>query len=120
MMEQAIILFAILLLCHFLADFPLQGEYVAKNKSPLSGTPEWRYILFSHGFIHGGLTLIVLLYFGVVPMIALVVSGIEVALHCWIDARKCRLNLTYLEDQALHILTKAAIALITLTEGIYV
>ena len=49
-------LFLLLGFGHMLADFPLQGDFLAKaknHKSPVPGTP-WAYALFAHAAICGG------------------------------------------------------------------
>lgn len=82
---------------HMLADYPLQGDFLAKAKNqmaPIPGVP-WRQALVAHAVIHG---------VGVAAITGSVVLGIsEVAAHMYIDAEKCRDNLSFNEDQAWHI-----------------
>lgn len=52
--------YLLLLFGHCLADFPLQGEYLAKNKNHLiNPTGVWVICLFTHGMIHAGMVFII-------------------------------------------------------------
>lgn len=45
-----------LIALHFLCDFPLQGDFLARGKNhraPLPGVP-WQICLLAHSFIHAG------------------------------------------------------------------
>lgn len=98
----------ILLFLHFLADFSLQSEAMAKGKNrhfKPEYVPEgqkykitWFYWLIAHAFIQGGL---IFIFFPIV-WIAL----IEVVFHFLLDFFKCD-NITNPHiDQGLHILLR--------------
>jgi hypothetical protein len=51
-----VILFFWLIFGHCLADYPLQGDFLARGKNqtaPLPGVP-WQVALFAHSMIHAG------------------------------------------------------------------
>lgn len=93
-------LFFTLLVGHALADYPLQGEFLARAKSrmaPMPGVP-WYHALAAHALIHGGA---VALLTGVWWL-----GVIETVCHAWIDDRRCCGRLSFNADQALHIACK--------------
>ena len=94
-MEILITVFLLLLTVHWVADYPLQGEFLAnaKQKGPLRV-----YHLIAHSGIHAGAVL-------------LVTGSIFIALFEWIahtiiDELKVRGITNFAQDQALHILCK--------------
>lgn len=96
-----------LLLCagHWLADYPLQSDFLVKAK--VEG-PLRAYHLVAHAGIHGAVVLLVTGH---------VLLGLaEWALHVLIDEAKIRRKISFAQDQALHLLCKllwlvAAVAL---------
>lgn len=100
-------MFWIILLCHFIADYPLQtGGMVAAKKTPLG--------LITHVYIHWIVMLVVL--YGVLdfPVITGMTLALAVSLfHLVIDFWKnvlCNLKpdwviINYLQDQILHLLS---------------
>ena len=75
--------FFILLAAHCLADFPLQGDFLAKIKDPSRNTPEfWMTGLFSHSMIHAGAVLLITGY--------LSLALVQLFTHFAIDYSKCR------------------------------
>lgn len=99
--------FALLVFGHMLADYPLQGDFLARGKNvsaPLPGVP-WSLILISHAIIHGGVVLVLTgsLWLGLAETIA----------HTLIDHAKCSGRLgsnpsrAFIIDQAMHIACKA-------------
>ena len=87
-----------LLLCaHALADFPLQGDFLAsaKNRHTAMGRGLWPECLTAHAFIHGGF---VYLITG-----SLLLGLLEVLAHWVIDFGKCELWYSFRVDQLLHI-----------------
>lgn len=105
--EGFVLLFA-LLIGHMLADYPLQGDFLAVHKNRHVSQPAsaeypdklWIHCLLGHSFIHGGL---VWLISG-----RLVLAIAEVVLHCVLDFVKCERWTSYTVDQAMHALCKAA------------
>lgn len=98
-MDVLVLLFW-LLVGHALADYPLQGDFLAKAKnhrSPIPGV-DWWIALANHALIHGG-------------AVALVTGSVtlglaETGVHCWIDWLKCDGRTTFRTDQALHVACK--------------
>lgn len=95
-----------LLGAHFLCDFALQGDYMARAKKP-RGALEWPWAFFGHGIIHGAAVTLITQS----PWLGLA----EVFFHCWIDAAKCEGFISYHVDQWLHIACKAVWLVLTLT-----
>lgn len=89
-----------LLFWHALADYPLQGDFLAKAKNPeapLPGTPWWQALL-AHSAIHAG---------GVAFFTGSIILGLlELIAHALIDYSKCRGWITFNFDQTLHVLCK--------------
>ncbi|WP_449468054.1 DUF3307 domain-containing protein [Stenotrophomonas humi] len=102
-------MFVLLLVAHALADYPLQGEFLARAKSrfvPVPGVP-WYQALGAHAVIHGG----------AVAWItgSLLLGALEVVGHMLIDDLKCGHRISYNVDQLLHVACKVLwIALIVL------
>lgn len=87
--------------CHALADYPLQGDFLAKGKNrttPIPGCPWWQ-LLSAHAVIHG-------LFVGAVTKRPLL-GVAEAVIHAITDDAKCRGRLSYNQDQAIHIVCKA-------------
>ena len=86
-----------LIAAHALADYPLQGDFLAKAKNrtaPIPGVPWWQ-ALGAHVTIQGA-------------FVALI-TGIwwlfvaEAAIHWLTDDAKCRGKISFNTDQAIHI-----------------
>lgn len=95
-------MFAALIAGHALCDYPLQGDFLAKGKNrtaPIPGMPWWQ-LLGAHAAIHGGAV-------GLITGIWWI-GLLEFAAHFVIDDLKCRSRLSFNQDQALHVLCKAA------------
>jgi len=100
------ILFA-LIVGHSLADYPLQGDFLATAKNPNTdlGRIFWPHALFAHSMIHAG-------------FVALITGSIwlgiaEAVIHGLTDLAKCERKITLTGDQAIHFACKlvwAAIA----------
>lgn len=93
----------ILMICaHAVADYPLQGDFLAKAKNhtaPIPGVP-WYQALLAHSAIHAGA---VLLITGSVTL-----SLAEFVIHTATDYAKCAGKIGYNTDQAIHIACKVA------------
>lgn len=94
-------LFLALCVGHALADYPLQGDFLAKAKNasaPIPGVP-WYQALGAHAVIHGGFVgfLTGLWWLGVV----------EAIIHAATDHAKCRGRISFNTDQTIHIACKA-------------
>jgi hypothetical protein len=91
----------LLVLAHFVCDFSLQSDRMAREKVPGSDrTLNWRWWLLGHSSSHG---LAVALITGV-PLLGVA----ETALHGLIDWCKGRYRLSMTIDQSLHLLCKLA------------
>lgn len=93
--------FLLMLAWHALADYPLQGDFLAKAKNrttPIPGVP-WYQALGAHAAIHGA---------GVGVVTGSVWLGLaEFVLHALIDDTKCKGRIGFNTDQGLHFACKA-------------
>lgn len=99
--------FSLLMVAHFIADYPLQGEFLAKGKNrtaPIPGVP-WQHPLTAHAVIHGG-------FVGLITG-ELWLGFAEAVAHWIIDDAKCRGKFGYNADQALHAVCKVVWAVIS-------
>lgn len=104
------ITFFMMMVWHAIADYPLQGDFLAKAKNrtaPIPGVP-WYQALGAHAAIHAG---------GVGVITGSVWLGLaEFVAHFLIDDAKCKGRIGFNTDQALHVICKAAWALIAIYE----
>lgn len=100
--------FLILLTLHFLADFPLQGEFLAMGKNSRTNPPEvWITCLLAHCVIHAGLV------FMFTEELSL--AAIMFVTHAGIDMLKSNGDLgegpeAFARDQIMHVAIVAVIA----------
>lgn len=100
---------------HFVADFHLQSDFIAKNKRPGS-SPIWHWVLTAHSLLHG-----VMVAFVLNPLFGL----FEALTHGLIDYSKesGRLgtgNKGFIMDQSLHLGLKAIwLGIWVLSPGIF-
>ena len=86
-----LLLFTLLLICHFLADFtPLSTGWMLSAKQ--FGIPLFPILV--HAAVHAVLMLIVLLFFAE-PMQALLLAAIQLTAHFLIDTWKGRMSLWF-------------------------
>lgn len=93
---------------HFLCDYPLQGDFIGKNKNrhtpaithinPGMKPIPWWHLMTAHSFIHAGS---VLLITG-----RLELAIFELVAHFCIDCMKCEGWTDINIDQSLHIICK--------------
>ena len=93
-------MFFLLLAAHFLADYPLQGDFLsrAKNRAaPIQGVP-WYQALGAHAAIHGAFVGVItgIWWLGLCEMVA----------HAAIDDAKCTGRISFNQDQTLHLICK--------------
>lgn len=86
---------------HALADYPLQGDFLANGKNrtkPIPGVP-WQQLLFAHAAIHGAVVALVtgIWWLGIAEMV----------IHAVTDDAKCRGKISFNTDQAVHYVCKA-------------
>ena len=95
-----LVMFGLLLFCHALADYPLQGDFLSRAKNrfnPIVGVP-WYHGLFSHAAIHAG-------FVGIITG-SLVIGLAEFVVHAYTDDTKCRGRISYDQDQLIHVACK--------------
>jgi len=96
---------------HAVADFPLQGDFIARGKNrhtphpPLADGGEdrsriWIYLMAAHCLIHAGFVWAISGLF--------VLALAEFVLHFVIDVFKCEGITSFAVDQWLHLLSKVA------------
>lgn len=108
-MEIFISTFFLLLFAHFLGDFSLQNDFVAKTKNPtLAPIEVWPIVLFAHAMVHAGLVYLV--------VHSILLSMVQLFTHITIDYAKCTGHLggkhSFFVDQLLHIAVLLFIAII--------
>ena len=103
-MVELLMLFVTLLCTHFLLDFAIQGDFVAKYKARIvddSNNVMWKWVLTAHAASH---TLPVLI------LTQSVLLGLLMFIsHFVIDFLKCEQKINFNQDQTLHILVIAVI-----------
>jgi hypothetical protein len=101
-----VVLFFWLMVGHSLADYPLQGDFLAqgKNRHTEIGKVFWPHAIFAHSMIHGGF---VALFTGSIWL-----GLAEVAVHAITDLLKCDNWIGLRFDQTIHIVSKIAWAVI--------
>ena len=104
-MDVFVTTFLALVFFHALADFPLQGDFLAKAKNPLTPLPgiPWAWAMTMHTTIHAGAVLLVTGSY--------LLAGVELVMHWIIDDNKCRGHFGFGIDQGLHVMCKAFWAL---------
>lgn len=90
----------VLAVCHSLADYPLQGDFLSqgKNRNTPLGKLFWPYALSSHALIHGGFV------FAVTGSVTL--GLLETVIHAGTDWLKCENKISMLTDQLIHYVCK--------------
>ncbi len=89
-----------LLVGHAVADYPLQGDFLAKAKNawlPLAGVPWW-IAMAAHCAIHAGAVMLVTQ--------RLSLACLEFAVHFGIDMLKCAGCTNFATDQLCHVVCK--------------
>jgi hypothetical protein len=100
MANHFLTLLAVLWIFHFLVDYPLQGDFLAKGKNfntPIPGVP-WYWCMSAHCAIQAGA---VWLITG-----SWILALFEFTAHFAIDSFKCDGALSFTADQVLHLSCK--------------
>lgn len=99
-------LFFALLIGHAFADFPLQGNFLARHKDRHYRDPDrqfpdglWVHCLFAHCLIHAGFV------WSITGRVSLGLA--ELVLHMIFDLLKCEKRTGFHADQLLHVASKA-------------
>lgn len=101
---------------HALADFPLQGDFLAsakRRKNPNGAHGFWFFALSAHALIHAGMVAAV--------TGSLILGAGEFICHWLIDCAKCEGKIGMVTDQVLHFTCKivwAAIMAIAVADGL--
>lgn len=105
MIEHPLVVFFALLIGHAFADYPLQGDFIARFKShrvkfetPTGPVCIWPYVLTAHCLIHAGFV------WAITGSIWLAVC--ELLFHWIIDLLKCGDRIDFHMDQWAHMLCK--------------
>lgn len=107
---SAMILFFAMAIGHAVADFPLQGDFLARGKNrhlPAMQLADgkdnpkflWAYLMTAHCLIHAGFVWVI--------TGSAFLGFIELVVHWAIDAVKCENKTSFEVDQWLHLITKA-------------
>jgi hypothetical protein len=99
--QGPVALFAAFVVIHTLADFPLQGDYLARHKvrAHAGRKTEWLIALWAHCTIHAGGVWLV--------SGSLALGAVEWILHALIDLGKGEGKFGMVADQTLHLACKA-------------
>jgi len=100
------------------ADYPLQGDFIARGKNrnspqpPLAdgrsdSTPVWVYLMGAHSLIHAGFV------WAISGLFVLAVA--EFVLHFLIDVLKCENITSFAVDQWLHLGCKGVYVIVIAT-----
>jgi hypothetical protein len=95
-----------LLVGHAVADYPLQGDFLAKAKNPWAPIPgvPWWIAMAAHSAIHAGAVALVTHNY--------VLACLEFGLHFGIDVLKCANITGFKMDQLMHVICKFAWAVV--------
>lgn len=107
----ALELFGLLVVAHALADYPLQGDFLAKAKNhtaPIAGVPWWQ-AMAAHCVIHAG-------FVGVLTG-SMLLAVAEFIAHFAIDRAKCAGRIGFDADQGFHIWCKLAYVVAWIVAG---
>ena len=98
--------FFALAVAHAVADFPLQGDYLARQKtrSTSGSRSEWLVALAAHALIHAGAVWLV--------TGSMLLGAAELVLHALIDLAKGERKFGLVTDQLLHLTCKAGYVLL--------
>ena len=102
-MSAAAQLLFVLLIAHAVCDYPLQGDFMARNKSR-HVSADWWILLGAHALIHAGGVWAAMAFLGVAQAVAF--AWVELVLHWWIDWGKNEGFTTLATDQLLHVACK--------------
>jgi hypothetical protein len=106
-------LFFALVIGHALADFPLQGEFLAMGKNrrflmrlkdPARPPELWIYCMAAHCLIHAGTVWVI--------SGSAVLAVVELVLHWSLDVAKCSGKTSFGIDQIGHVVCKAVYVIV--------
>lgn len=96
---------------HFVFDFPLQGDFLARAKNRHTAIPgvPWGWPMFAHVFMHA---VVVTWATG-----SILCGVVELAMHTIIDIAKCEGWHGFTADQTMHLLCKVFYACLVIGLG---
>jgi hypothetical protein len=103
-----------LIVGHAVADYPLQGDFLARAKNraaPIPGFPWWQ-ALWAHAAMHAGSVALVIVLLTGSHAMALSLAAAEFFAHFATDDLKCTGKIGLNTDQAIHIACKVLWAVI--------
>lgn len=106
-MMEFIYLLAVLICTHFLCDYALQNDFIAKFKARFVDgkyNTMWGWVLSAHAAIHALPVLLLTQSLGTALLMFVT--------HWFIDLCKCEGRITLNQDQAMHLLVVFTIAAI--------
>lgn len=104
-MIEFLTLLIFLVCAHFVCDFPLQGDFVAKFKARIVDGKHnqfWIWVLTAHAVAHA-LPVLILTK-------SLSLTSLMFITHWFIDLCKCEGRITFNQDQWLHLMVVFSIA----------
>lgn len=104
-------MFAVMLVAHALADYPLQGDFLSKAKNvsaPIPGVP-WYQAMIAHSVIQGG-------FVGMITG-SVTLGLMEAWAHFFTDYTKCRNWIGFNTDQFIHVACKVIWCALYLAKG---
>lgn len=108
--EQLLTTFCLLLAAHFLADFVLQTDFIAREKNPKTAKMgKSSYVLFMHCYLHASLTLLITRSW--------LCAFVMLASHYVIDEAKNNEAIDFTTDQALHVTIIALLTFVSYFPG---
>lgn len=96
----------LLIVAHFLCDYPLQGDFLARgknHKNPIPGVPWWQCMI-AHAAIQGGAV-------GVITG-SFLCGLAEFIMHFATDVTKSQGLISFNQDQLCHVVHKCCYALV--------
>ena len=114
-LAQGLNLFFALIIGHALADYPLQGDFLALHKNRHYKDTQralpagiWIHCLLAHSLIHAGFAWLI--------SGRVVFAAVELLIHVVLDFLKCENITGFHTDQVLHAATKA-LFVVALVQG---
>jgi hypothetical protein len=107
MVTAALTVFFLLIAGHYVVDFGLHSDWVARNKARKVGVGVWGHVLTAHASMQG------LSVYLATQSLNLAVA--ELVAHWLIDFSKCEGKLSFHQDQLLHVVCRITWYVIYLT-----
>ena len=118
--QTIVLTFIYLMAGHFLCDYALQGDFMARAKNhrnPIVGVPAWM-VMLSHAWIQAAATGGVFLIAYHNKWFAITIFGAELYAHWTMDRWKCEGKATYSQDQYGHAFCKLLYVFLAWQNGV--